>query len=231
MRYLLVIGFTCNVYRREPQARIFVGNKLIDEFNIKHFNYKKKYYGENIRFLPRDQNIYEKLRCEDIPNISRFYEIDIDKHQEKLDIVVSIKNDDNNYINGFMSKTTTIELNHFLFFPLDKKLLHRLNIIQKKKIISKNIAWYYQKQYMFELLTSCIWQNKDKNSLLEFNLTNFSKSDVTLGGSGYFIDTLVKKYGFFINKNKKFFICKFSYYIIDYFFNKYMEYANQRNTD
>ena len=34
MRYLLVVGFHCDVYRKEPQARIFFGNKLIDEFYI-----------------------------------------------------------------------------------------------------------------------------------------------------------------------------------------------------
>ena len=47
MRYLLVVGFACEVYRREPRARIFVGDKLIDEFTISHstdnlFTLKKK---------------------------------------------------------------------------------------------------------------------------------------------------------------------------------------------
>ena len=37
MRYLLVVGFNCKVYRREPQARLFFNEKLIDEFNIKHY--------------------------------------------------------------------------------------------------------------------------------------------------------------------------------------------------
>ena len=36
MRYLLVVGFACEVYRKEPRARIFVGDKLIDEFYIPH---------------------------------------------------------------------------------------------------------------------------------------------------------------------------------------------------
>ena len=36
MKYLLVVGFACDVYRQEPRARIFVGNKLIDEFYIPH---------------------------------------------------------------------------------------------------------------------------------------------------------------------------------------------------
>ena len=36
MRYLLVVGFYCDVYRREPQARLFFNDQLIDEFNIQH---------------------------------------------------------------------------------------------------------------------------------------------------------------------------------------------------
>ena len=36
MKYLLVVGFSCDVYRREPRARIFVGDRLVDEFCIKH---------------------------------------------------------------------------------------------------------------------------------------------------------------------------------------------------
>ena len=35
MKYLLVVGFHCDVYRREPRARLFFNDKLIDEFNIK----------------------------------------------------------------------------------------------------------------------------------------------------------------------------------------------------
>ena len=44
MKYLLVVGFACDVYRQEPRARIFVDNKLIDEFNIQHHesNFQKK---------------------------------------------------------------------------------------------------------------------------------------------------------------------------------------------
>ena len=31
MKYLLVVGFHCDVYRREPRARLFFNDKLIDE--------------------------------------------------------------------------------------------------------------------------------------------------------------------------------------------------------
>ena len=34
--YLLVVGFICNVYRKEPKVRLFLNEKLIDEFNIKN---------------------------------------------------------------------------------------------------------------------------------------------------------------------------------------------------
>ena len=52
MRYLLVVGFACDVYRREPRARIFVGDKLIDEFLVSHekdklTNTQKKWKNNN----------------------------------------------------------------------------------------------------------------------------------------------------------------------------------------
>ena len=34
MKYLLVVGFACDIYRQEPRARIFIRDKLIDEFYI-----------------------------------------------------------------------------------------------------------------------------------------------------------------------------------------------------
>ena len=36
MKYLLVLGFCCDVYRKKPRARIFVDDKLINEFDIPH---------------------------------------------------------------------------------------------------------------------------------------------------------------------------------------------------
>jgi hypothetical protein len=36
MRQLLMLGFYCEVYRREPLCRVYVNNVCVDEFNIPH---------------------------------------------------------------------------------------------------------------------------------------------------------------------------------------------------
>ena len=228
MRYLLVVGFCCNVYRYEPRARIFIDNKLIDEFNISHYNHEKKYLETSIPFSPRNQEIHENFVCKNIPNISRFYEINFYPQQEKLKIVIDINNDDSNFVNGFMSKSTTIKLNHFLFFPLEKKILDKLKKIYDKNVISKNISWYYRKNYIFELSYSCSWHSKNQNSMHFFNnVVSKEKPNISLGGSGFFEQILVKKYGVYVHQIQKPFRYKISSYLIDYFYNKYNQYANQ----
>ena len=44
MKYLLVVGFHSNVYRKKPQARVFFNDQLIDEFNIDTCLEKKSFY-------------------------------------------------------------------------------------------------------------------------------------------------------------------------------------------
>ena len=41
MKYLLVVGVTCKVYKKEPRARLFFNEQLIDEFYIPHQDDKK----------------------------------------------------------------------------------------------------------------------------------------------------------------------------------------------
>ena len=236
MRYLLVIGFECDVYRREPRARIFFGDKLIDEFNIQH---NKITLFATRRYLQQDKTILQPYSKIELTNaivksfpILRFYELEIDKKLDQTNLFIEIKNDDNNYTNGFMSRCTLIQLRVCHFFPFHEKLLLRLNEIAKKNRPRQNYAWYRSdKNEIFDLLSDnrTYWQGKD-------NKISMSNHPVILqvnkiGGDGVFRCELVKKYQMLINKTKKANRYHFYVMLVDYFITKYRQHANQRNSN
>lgn len=230
MRYLLVVGFFCNVYRKEPQARLFVGEKLIDEFNIKNSIDKDpivfEFYKDYHTLQPCNREKMNQLEIDNMPTL-RFYEIDVENKQNLLELRIDINNNDNNYNNGFMTKSTTLKLRFFSFFPLDKKLLLRLNKIMKKNRFNENYAWYHRNNNsIFDLTTNFQWK-EEKNKQIFTNTNNYFLNRQYVGGSGSFKCTLVKKYGIFISK--LFQSCRYTFktMLIDYFTHKYKQHANQ----
>ena len=236
MRYLLVVGFACEVYRKEPRARIFVGGKLIDEFYISHHIDTKtpalKILNQNKHVLQPFSNI-EKLNMEInfFPPL-RFYEIEIDQPGDQLKLHIDIDNDDSNYTNGFITESTLLQLQIFYFFPLDKELLSRLSKIMIKNRASENYAYIRcEKNNIFNLVIKGLnWYGKEK----KFNQQFYKSSDryiTSIGGSGHFTFDLVKKYGIFISRVFQSYRYNFHPRLIDYFINKYKQYENQRNTN
>jgi len=230
MRYLLVVGFACEVYRREPRARIYVGDQLIDEFYIKHHKNKCEEKINNFcknfhKLEPYSPKDFQKIVLENLPPL-RFYEIDIDKNQKKLKISIFIENNDNNYTNGFITKNTLIKLRHFYFFPLHKKYFLKLEKIITKKKFTKNYAWYCRSNNkIFDLSNSFKWQGK--NQYIKHSCISY----FNIGGNGSFFCELIKKYNFFILKIDKIHRIVFDFNIINYILNKYKQHENQRNTD
>jgi hypothetical protein len=230
MKYLLVVGFACDVYRQTPRARIFVGDKLIDEFYIPHhkdtLNTKMKEFWQNKHIL-KPSLLFESTNIE-IKNFPplRFYEVEIDMTPNQVELSIKIENSDSNYVNGFMSTSTLIKLQVCYFFPLHQKLLLRLKKIRNKNCLIQNYAWCRQdKNYIFDLVynpNGMKWRGDNGQ---------ISKPSFNIGGNGYFSCLLVKKYGIFIIKSIKSYRYYFKHLIINYFFNKYSEYANQRNSD
>jgi len=239
----LVVGFACDVYRQEPRARIFVGNKLIDEFYIQH--HKDTLYTEIKKFRQNKHILHPYSNTEFlnvlIKNFAplRFYEIEIDQTKNLEELRIEIKNSDSNYINGFMSKSTLIRLNVCYFFPLYQKLLSRLKKIRNNSRLTQNYAWYHlYKNHIFDLLQNKLqWQgentqieNSNSSSLKERDRHTLLK-ECDLGGDGVFTRELVKKYQILINKLKRSCRYNFDIMLIDYFFDKYQQHANQRNTN
>lgn len=234
MKYLLVVGFACKVYKKEPRARIFIGGKLIDEFYISHSKrgLATRNFWQNLHMLQPYPNIeLLNMQTNSFPPL-RFYEIDIDQSKDQLKLHIDIDNDDSNYTNSFITESTLLQLQIFYFFPLNKELLSRLSKIVIKNRTSKNYA-YIQcgKNIIFNLVTKGLnWYGKDPEFDQQFD-KNLYKDRVSIGGSGYFTFDLVKKYGIFISKLSKSYRYNFYPALIGYFLNKYEQHENQRNTD
>ena len=233
MKYLLVVGFACNVYRQEPRARIFVGNKLIDEFYIQHHKdtiatATKKFRQDKQSLQPFSEPELLNIQIKNFPPL-RFYEVEIDTTLDREKLRIEIKNSDSNYTNGFITNSTLIQLKVYYFFPLHQKLLLRLKKI-KNKIRLQNYAWYRSsKNHIFDLLQNQLqWQGKN-GQIVEYARYQMNGHD--LGGDGVFIYKLVKKYQILISKLKKSSRYNFNTVIVEYLLNKYNEHANQRNTD
>jgi hypothetical protein len=232
MKYLLVVGFACNVYRQEPRVRIFVGDKLIDEFYITHhkdtLTTAIKNFRQNKHILqPFSTTEYINLQTNFFPPL-RFYEIDIDQPKDQLKLHIDIDNNDSNYTNGFITESTLLQLQVFYFFPLNKELLSRLNKIMIKNRTSKNYNYIRcEKNIIFNLVSKGLrWHDKEQGFNQQFD-KNLWKDQVNIGGSGYFTCELVKKYGIFISKLPQSYRYHFYSMLIDYFLNKYKQHANQ----
>jgi hypothetical protein len=195
MRYLLAVGFCCDIYRQEPKARIFFNNKLLDEFYVNQFEdtwsmivHNKK----NHILAPIPRKLVLSKFYDNIP-LLHIYEIEIKNAPKKVEIQIQIENNDNNYTNGFISKSTLLQLRVFYFFPLNSKINNILSD-KGKKFNFFLYNWQSQKPYYIFDLTSCTkWIGNTKK------IPANSRMSVTdIGGDGFFTCELFKKYGIFL---------------------------------
>jgi len=239
MRYLLVVGFSCDVYRKEPIARIFVGNKLIDEFYI---SFSKDNIGKAITdyFSKIYSPILQPSSVRDFPDliimknhpILRFYEVEIDEKIKHLTLRINIDNSDSNYCNGFMTNSTLIKFKICYFFPFDKRVLFRLKEIRNKNQNSINYAWYKSKKnFLFDLTLNGMYCKEIDEQKFEDNSKILHLSTRSIGTNVNFICQLTKKYGILMPPVARACRYNFDWHITSFFFDKYLQYENQSNSN
>jgi hypothetical protein len=244
MKYLLVAGFACDVYRQEPRARIFFNDKLIDEFNIKNYNndsvilsYKQKYLIERHLLEPSSDKIHTEHRLNLLPPL-RFYELEIDNSLHQAIVRIDINNDDSNYVNGFITKSTLLQFRILSLFPFDKKITEWF--LQKfcEKRNSYRYPWYRRTRLnnFFNCETTyynkLLWIGKNGKKI-EGDNTPFMKMH-NIGGSGSLFCKFFKKYGILVEEfleNKKSYLYNTSIKFTKFIYDKYEQHENQRNTD
>ena len=236
MRYLLVVGFSCEVYRHEPRARIFVGNRLIDEFNIPHT--PDNMWKARQELLKKKSHILQPYPWSDIDNSNiknfpplKFYELEVDDEIRDLSICIDIDNHDSNHNNGFMTRSTLLKLKACTFFPLEEKLLWRLKKILGRHRFSKNCAWQYVfRNVLFDLATNGMYWKGVNGKKITTTVSSVLHGE-NIGGDGAYVCHLSKKYRILMPTLARASKHHFSYTITKYFFDKYHQHANQRNTN
>ena len=147
---ILALGFYCDIYKKSPNVRLFLNDTFIDEFDIDPFS-------------SLDAGM---------PSI-KLYQINLVDAVGTYNIKLQIKNNDSNYNNGFMTKSTLIKLYTFSLF--NSKNTDYVYTQLKKFSTDKSI------QYSITNLKHCTtWQDVTQ----EHKLENAEHS--MIGGSGTF---------------------------------------------
>ena len=255
MRQLLMLGFYCEVYRREPRCRVYVNDILLDEFNIPHTPYKDVWTAD----MELDPKIEYREQVELQSNILflKYLELD-DADKNSLDIKIEIQNNDNNYSNGFMNKYTRVMLSQCWIASI--KCLDNCDDIHNRwKYNTHNydhsctgsIAQYYAKatNYIFDNLAMYadlyfpyITQKQYSIEHLKTFFHDYqylprlwqeSPCRCWVGSNGYFCIHLRKKLGFWRHSTDRRRGSQFSFEInlIKYLYDKYKSYEDTRSTN
>jgi hypothetical protein len=113
MKYLLGIGPTIlQKYKKYPSLRIFLDDIMIDDFSVQEKNISDK------KWFCKDNRLMSPWSASPNPKTHKIYIIDQHTLQGKKKLRIEVTNDDSNYTNGFMTKSTIIDLRHIFLLPL-----------------------------------------------------------------------------------------------------------------
>jgi hypothetical protein len=253
-----MLGFYCEVYKKEPLCRVYVNDVLVDEFNIPHTPRKKIEWNSDIILDPKFFN-RTFFRAQSNPLFLKYIELD-NAGADALDIRLEIQNNDNNYANGFMSQHTRIQLSYFYIIPV--KVLDNIDCIWDRwKFSSHNRHKYYGHKksiaYFFSGWRNYVFDNFANHMNLHFpDITQHPQSEEQLksrcsnyqdlptqwqdhpgahwiGSSGYCHLTLAKKLGFWrLSTDRRRGWWRISRIeSVKYLYDKYLQYENTRSTD
>jgi hypothetical protein len=127
-----------------------------------------------------------------------WYELDDEVVDDQIEIIV--KNDDNNYTNGFLTKNATITFQNIFLMP--KKFFNQDIVNEMFPRLHKNglMATRWQHTYYRKLLDKDIWPNANgcatvKGKGYDNDLHSGAVSYITLGGDLHITIPVIKKHG------------------------------------
>ena len=266
MSYILCLGLNIKLYKTPPRVRVFLNNIFIDEFivstNTKLHNnipqskdptYSWNYaWADSLVNLKKKHGLLNPIECtpqlykitEFFTNHTflKFFELDkkymnsVQKHNLKIEIL----NNDNNYTNGFLTKSTYIVLSIVYLIPkkilIDYKnfcneyLFTLKNLRSTHKNISEILYYYKGYNFKFDILN---YKSKNKKEKLVWidNFGNRQNIDTLeqIGITGYtelFFDKKIFTYNKLELKKED--IGTTLLYSLG---NKYTQYENQRSNN
>lgn len=216
MQYVLGVGFICNKYKQNPKVRIFADDVFIDEYEInEHDPVENTLTIDRLRYwfpdwqAARPWPSLEKMKRngdttmvrtipkrDQWPKQWKIYTLDETTLQNKKQIKLEIDNNDSDYTNGFMKRSTIIDLRHVFLLPVDlldyycsdaKKFFTGLRkVIPSKYEGVGEVNTFYErlgyKGYPFPFEYK--WHGVSKNPYMD-----------TVGGSGLMLLDLCQKNG------------------------------------
>lgn len=226
MRQLLILGFYCEVYRREPLCRVYLNEILVDEFNIPHTPRSDSCTAE--KTLDPTYWSPEQFNLQYSPPFFKFLEWD-DAGDRSLNLRIEVLNDDNNYANGFINKHSLVMLSQCWMASVKvweqfDQIRHRWKFTRHnwqkyfgcKKIIDyypgfrnlalDNLARYADIRFPGIIQQTLLTEEKKTRCSNYQDLPqpwqDFNSKHWT-GSSGYFHITLAKKLGFWRHSNDR----------------------------
>ena len=140
MSYVLFLGFKSSIYKKAPTIRISLDDFFLDEFvvesikndsNHEDINNYQLYSNDFIKIIKKQEKtnpipphkFYPKNLKNFFPNYENFRIFELDKKiiESKDDhkLLIEIFNNDSNYTNGFMNKSTLVALTNIHVIPKD----------------------------------------------------------------------------------------------------------------
>jgi len=125
MQYVLGFAILCKKYKKNPIARLFIDNQFIDEFIVDDTT--KSFDGPiwpGSKLGPTDEGLRLNFATK-----YKMCEVNERIFKNNSKIKFEIQNEDSNWVNGFMTKSTLIAMHCIFLIP--KTLLKRYKLIFK----------------------------------------------------------------------------------------------------
>lgn len=138
MKYVLLLSFSYKKFKnKKGEMKIKINDRLIDCIELDQ-DIKQKHVTLNIL----DLKTLKKTKLPHLrPEKVYYYEIEVNDllHEDKENtLTISVKNDNNNYTNGFMTQDSLITIHNIWFLPL---ALFNISKIQKIHNKIRNASW------------------------------------------------------------------------------------------
>lgn len=233
MKSVLFLDISCkNFDNRTPTARIFIGNKFIDEFEIpidQSLNTEQKTFFNYLEFSG-DKEMVASNFIKRIQNLKNLMVYELETPDNNFELKVEIKNDYNNYTNGFMTKFCPVRLNYIDLIPLKifKNMQRFNNWPFNKPTFKYNDVQKIKKSYIES--RPILFGNKvtDVNFYTQDQRTS-DLAKMFIGKSGFLNLQFYKKHNLYFTKK----FCGYSkvmpYRFLKFIFDKYIKDENQRN--
>lgn len=226
MNHILCLGFNTLKYRKDPFVRISINDRFLDEFEVDagqvggeedhkgwdkdRLIFNKKYFEIKRRDYRGRETEWTKDSYKDAINDKiklKFYELPYSVLRNKVNLQIDVKNEDNNYTNGFMTKSTYLYFSVCLLLPkVYFRDLHKFaNDLKRDYTFDRHNKKYYEnalriKKYYKRRLLICY--NQTENVKWTDSNKKVTQGEIGwIGGNGTYNVELFKKHGLWTSYN------------------------------